>query len=79
MQIEIGALRADDAAVEHRVDVVRTALERAECYAAALQRPQNRGRDRRLAAAASAGQAAESAEEPQITNISASDEDAQEE
>ena len=30
-------------------------------------------------AAASAGQAAESAEEPQITNISASDEDAQEE
>ena len=34
---------------------------------------------RRLAAAASAGQAAESAEEPQITNISASDEDAQEE
>ena len=46
---------------------------------AAEEAPVENTGQRRLAAAASAGQVAESAEEPQITNISASDEDAQEE
>ena len=52
MQIEIGALRADDAAVEHRVDVVRPAFERAGLQAAVQQRLQYGAHDRRLAAAA---------------------------
>ena len=51
-QVQIGALRADDPAVEHGVDVIRPALEGAGLQAPVVKRLQNGAGDGGLSAAA---------------------------
>ena len=50
--VEIGAFGADDAAVEHGVNVVRPAFGRADAQTAVHERLQNGARHGRFAAAA---------------------------